>query len=82
MSDEKAHVASTTPYSVLVEAGKNYLWCACGRSQDQPFCDGSHKGTGFKPVKYTAEKKEWLWFCGCKQTGTPPLCDGTHKTLA
>lgn len=81
MSDEKPVVARTTPYSVLVEAGKNYLWCACGRSENQPFCDGSHKGTGFTPVKFAAEKKEWVWFCGCKQTGSAPLCDGTHKTL-
>lgn len=82
MTDEKPVVASTTPYSVSVESGKNYMWCACGRSNSQPFCDGSHKGTGFTPVKYTAEKDETVWFCGCKHTGTPPLCDGTHKTLS
>lgn len=82
MTDEKPVVASTTPYSVTVEDGKNYFWCACGRSESQPFCDGSHKGTGFTPVKYTAGKEETVWFCGCKQTGTPPLCDGTHKTLS
>ncbi|PXX93244.1 glutamate synthase [Marinobacter vulgaris] len=82
MTDEKPVVASTTPYSVLVEAGKNYFWCACGRSNSQPFCDGSHKGTGFTPVKYTAEKEEKVVFCGCKHTGTPPLCDGTHNTLS
>ncbi|MBZ2169403.1 MULTISPECIES: CDGSH iron-sulfur domain-containing protein [Marinobacter] len=81
MADEKPHIARKTPCSVLVEPGKNYMWCACGRSEKQPFCDGSHKGTGFTPVKYTAEKEEWVWFCGCKQTGNPPLCDGTHKTL-
>ncbi|MFN2360256.1 MAG: CDGSH iron-sulfur domain-containing protein [Marinobacter sp.] len=81
MTDEKPVVASTTPYSVLVEGGKNYVWCACGRSDNQPFCDGSHKGTGFTPVKFTAEKDGRVSFCGCKHTGTPPLCDGTHKTL-
>ena len=74
-------IARTTPCSVLLEAGKDYLWCACGRSTNQPFCDGSHKGTGMQPVRYSAEKEEWVWFCGCKHTRTPPLCDGTHKTL-
>ena len=81
MTDEKPKIPRTTPCSVLVEGGKNYFWCACGRSNSQPFCDGSHKGTGFTPVKYTAEKQEWVWFRGCKHTGNPPLCDGTHKTL-
>ena len=81
MTDEKPKIPRTTPCSVLVEGGKYYFWCACGRSNSQPFCDSSHKGTGFTPVKYTAEKQEWVWFCGCKHTGNPPLCDGTHKTL-
>ncbi len=81
MASAKPEIPRTTPCSVLVEAGKNYFWCACGRSQSQPFCDGSHKGTGFTPIKYVAEKKEWVWFCGCKQTGTAPLCDGSHKAL-
>lgn len=74
-------IARRTPYAVLVEAGKTYFWCACGRSQTQPFCDSSHKGSEFKPVKFVAEKTEYLWFCGCKHTATPPFCDGHHKTL-
>lgn len=69
------------PYAVEVEAGKTYWWCACGRSQNQPFCDSSHKGSAFSPVKYVAEANRILWFCGCKQTRTPPFCDGTHKGL-
>ena len=81
MTDEKPEIPRTTPCSVLVEGGKNYFWCACGRSNSQPFCDGSHKGTGFTPVKYTAEKKEWVWFCGCKRSGDKPTCDGTHKNV-
>ena len=71
--------ASDTPYPVDVEAGKNYFWCACGRSSNQPFCDGSHKDTGFTPVKYTAEASRKVFFCGCKQTANQPLCDGTHS---
>lgn len=74
-------VAQKGPYGVEVEAGRKYLWCACGRSQTQPFCDGSHKATDITPVKYTAETTGKVWFCGCKQTGNRPLCDGTHKTL-
>ncbi len=70
---------SDTPYAVDVEAGKSYFWCACGRSKSQPFCDGSHKGTDFSPVKFTAEESKTVYFCGCKQTKNPPLCDGSHK---
>jgi len=71
--------AADSPYAVKVEAGKNYFWCACGRSQKQPFCDGSHKGTEFTPVKYTASDSKKVFFCGCKSTKSQPLCDGSHK---
>ena len=77
----KPEIAQTAPYVVEVEAGKDYWWCACGRSKNQPFCDGSHKVTEFSPVQYTATESTKVWFCGCKHTGKPPLCDGTHKTL-
>lgn len=71
--------ASDTPFGIDVEAGKDYWWCACGKSANQPFCDGSHKGTAFTPVKYHAEQAGKVFFCGCKATGNPPLCDGSHK---
>ena len=71
--------ASDTPYAIDVEEGKSYFWCACGKSQKQPFCDGSHKGTEFTPLKYKAEKSTKLFFCGCKATGKAPLCDGSHS---
>ena len=74
-------VASKTPFAVDVEAGKIYAWCSCGRSQNQPFCDGSHKDTDFKPFIFKAEKSETVYFCGCKQTGSAPMCDGTHNNL-
>ncbi|NWG47065.1 MAG: CDGSH iron-sulfur domain-containing protein [Alphaproteobacteria bacterium] len=74
-------IASRTPLSVDVEAGRNYWWCACGRSKAQPFCDGSHKGTDFAPVAYTAAETRRLFFCGCKHTGGQPLCDGSHARL-
>ncbi|MFO1068957.1 MAG: CDGSH iron-sulfur domain-containing protein [Geminicoccaceae bacterium] len=75
-------IAQKAPYKVAVEAGKAYWWCACGKSAAQPFCDGSHKGTAFTPVKHVAEKDGPLWFCGCKHTQGQPLCDGAHKGLA
>jgi len=64
-----------------VEAGKEYWWCACGRSKNQPFCDGSHKGTGLSPQQYMADKSQEVWFCGCKRTGGKPFCDGTHNRI-
>ena len=74
-------IAQKAPVGVTVEAGREYFWCACGRSRSQPFCDGSHKGTGLTPVAYKAEQARELWFCGCKQTGGKPFCDGTHNRL-
>jgi len=74
-------IANRKGYYYEVKAGKRYLWCACGRSQSQPFCDGSHAGTGFLPVAFKAERDEDVIFCGCKQTGTAPFCDGAHSNL-
>ena len=71
--------AADSPFGVDVEEGKSYFWCACGKSNNQPFCDGSHKGSEFSPVKYTADKSKKVFFCGCKQTGNQPLCDGSHN---
>jgi CDGSH-type Zn-finger protein len=73
--------ASDTPYAVEVDAGQSYFWCACGRSKMQPFCDGSHKGTDFTPVKYEAVESKKVFFCGCKSTESRPMCDGSHKNL-
>ena len=76
---DKPKRASETPYPTEVEAGKAYFWCACGLSKSQPLCDGSHKDTGFSPVRYDADKTGKVFFCGCKATGTRPLCDGSHQ---
>jgi len=74
-------IAQKGPYAVELEAGRKYFWCRCGRSARQPFCDGSHKGTGLEPLAFTAEKSGKAWLCGCKRTGRPPYCDGTHSGL-
>ena len=69
------------PIEIEVEAGKSYWWCACGRSKSQPFCDRSHKGSGFSPQEWKAPKTERVWFCACKRSSHQPLCDGSHKKL-
>lgn len=74
-------VAQKGPFEVSVQAGKTYWWCACGRSKKQPFCDGSHKGTGFEPVAWAAAEAGPVWFCGCKHTRNRPRCDGSHNNL-
>jgi len=80
---EKTVVAQKSPFKVNVEEGKTYYWCSCGRSKNQPFCDGSHKteNTGLSPVPFTATETKDVWLCGCKQTKNPPFCDGTHSQL-
>lgn len=85
MSDKNQklpHVAAYKPQYMELEKGENYLWCSCGLSKSQPFCDQSHKGTDFKPVRYVAkEDGEEVLFCNCKHTADGPFCDGAHNNL-
>ena len=82
MSDIRPAIAGMKPFYREMKAGQRALWCACGLSKRQPFCDGrSHVGTGLEPIEYRAAVDEEVLLCGCKQTGTPPFCDGTHSNL-
>lgn len=69
-----------SPYVVELEPG-TYWWCACGRSTTQPFCDGSHQGTDFAPVKLEMSEAGKVWLCGCKHSADQPMCDGSHNSL-
>ena len=77
---EKPVSVQKSPYKIKGEKGKTYFWCACGLSQKQPFCDGSHKKERkFKSLKYLATESKEVFFCGCKMTNHQPLCDGSHS---
>ncbi|HEB66544.1 MAG TPA: CDGSH iron-sulfur domain-containing protein [Gammaproteobacteria bacterium] len=73
-------IAAKEPAVLTLEPG-TYYWCACGRSKDQPFCDGSHEGTGIEPVAFEIDERKQVALCLCKHTATPPWCDGAHKKL-
>ena len=74
------HIAQRGPYAVELAPG-DYWWCACGRSRQQPFCDGSHKGTAYTPVQVVIDAPRKGAWCACKRTGTSPWCDGSHARL-
>ena len=73
-------VAQKSPFVLKVEAG-TYYWCSCGRSKTQPFCDGSHQGTGLSPVKQEVATAKTVAWCGCKHSHTGCFCDGSHAKL-
>lgn len=77
----EARVAQRGPYPVELRGGQTYAWCACGRSANQPFCDGSHKETALRPVLFKAERDGSAYLCGCKTSRGRPFCDGSHERL-
>ena len=81
MSGEQPEIGGTEPITIEVVAGESYWWCRCGRSKSQPFCDGSHEGTGFEPMEWKSARARKIMFCTCKRTKTPPFCDHSHDKL-
>ncbi|MEE8393682.1 MAG: CDGSH iron-sulfur domain-containing protein [Rhodospirillales bacterium] len=77
---DKPTPTQDNPYAVDVSQGEEYYWCGCAKSAKQPFCDGSHKGTGFEPIAFTADKTEKVYLCGCMKSKNKPFCDGSHSS--
>ena len=77
---EEPKIAQNSPIVMDVEPG-TYFWCSCGHSTNQPYCDGSHKGTQFTPIKEEVTAAKKVAWCACKHTGGAPFCDGAHKNL-
>lgn len=73
-------IAGTTPILLTLEPGE-YYWCRCGHSTKQPYCDGSHEGTGMSPMPFTIDEQKKVALCLCKHTSNPPFCDGAHRKL-
>ncbi len=73
-------IAQKSPFVQKVAPG-TYWWCACGASKTQPFCDGSHKGSGFSPMKVEITEAKTVAWCGCRHSGSKPFCDGAHSRL-
>ncbi len=65
------------PAVLTLEPG-DYLYCVCGHSKAQPFCDGSHHGTKFQPVRFSVTRKKEYRLCQCKLCAHAPFCDNSH----
>ena len=78
---DKPIIVDNKPLEIELNSNQTYYWCSCGKSEKQPFCDGSHEGTHFTPTPFTPKKSEKVFVCQCKHTKTPPYCDGSHAKL-
>ena len=78
---EKPISADNKPMMVDLEKDKNYAWCSCGKSSNQPWCDGSHKGSEFSPKIFKVEESKKAAMCMCKRSANPPFCDGSHAKI-
>ncbi|MDD9891885.1 MAG: CDGSH iron-sulfur domain-containing protein [Gammaproteobacteria bacterium] len=80
MNSLKPTIYANEPAALQLDPEKEYFWCSCGQSKNQPFCDGSHP-EGFEPVNFKPKDGYTVWLCNCKYTRRPPFCDGAHNKL-
>ena len=72
-------IADNKPVKLGPGKDKKYYFCMCGLSSNQPFCDGSHKGSDFTPMAFQCDESKDYYLCQCKHSGNKPYCDGSHK---
>ena len=77
----RPEIAARKPIAIEMTKGEERYWCACGRSKEQPFCDGSHAGSDLAPLPFTSQETGKVYLCLCKHTANPPYCDGAHNRL-
>jgi CDGSH-type Zn-finger protein len=77
---EEPKIAAKNPHVAKITKGE-YYWCVCGKSSNQPFCDGTHKGSSFSPVKFEIKEDATAYLCMCKRSSNKPFCDGSHHTV-
>ena len=72
------------PWNIYLEQGKNYRWCSCGASWNEPFCD--HKchlqATRNRPILFACNQSGYYKLCSCKQSANAPFCNSTCTILA
>ena len=78
---EKGKIAGNAPKMIELKTSETYAWCACGKSKNQPFCDGAHQGSNFTPTVFNVDEIKTAALCMCKQTKNAPYCDGSHMSL-
>ena len=79
--DNAPQIPQKSPFVMELEPGK-YAWCACGKSANQPFCDGAHAGSGMAPIVFELDEKKTVALCGCKHNASgEPFCNGAHSKL-
>lgn len=66
------------PLKIRAPAGRHAV-CACGRTANAPFCDGTHAGTGVAPELIDLATESVIAWCTCRRSGILPMCDGSHR---